>query len=155
MILILNMVDITYLIGGVTVVLLIWIVILELRLKRLLRGKTGDDLEELIRKINQDLDSLVQSRTEVRNDIDLIRKKMRHHIRGVKTVRFNPFKDSGGNQSFATAFINDEGNGVVISSLYSRDRVGIYAKPLDKHRSEYELSDEERRAIMESQNHNG
>ena len=147
--------NIVYIIGAVALILLVWIVILELRLKKLLRGKTGDDLEDLLRKTNQDLEGLLRSREEVRRDIANIQDRIRHHIRGVKTIRFNPFKDSGGNQSFATAFINDEGDGVVISSLYSRDRVGIYAKPLSDHKSEYDLSDEERRAINESQNHQG
>lgn len=146
--------NITYIIGAVAVILLIWVIVLEFRIKKLLRGKTGSDLEDLIRKTNQDIEDLTRSRAELRNDIVSIRNKMRHHIRGVKTIRFNPFKDSGSNQSFATAFINDEGDGVVISSIYSRDRVGIYAKPIDKLKSDYELSDEERRAIMESQNHN-
>lgn len=147
--------NITYLIGAIAGGLLIWIIVLEFRIRKLLRGKTGDDLEDLIRKTNQDLEDLTRSRTEIKKDILAIREKMRHHIRGVKTIRFNPFKDSGGNQSFATAFINDDGDGVILSSIYSRDRVSIYAKPLEKHKSEYELSDEERRAIMESQNHNG
>ncbi|MBI3633397.1 MAG: DUF4446 family protein [Candidatus Vogelbacteria bacterium] len=145
--------NVVYVIGAVAAILLVWIVVLELRIKKLLRGKSGDDLEDLIRKTNNDLDALIRSREEVRKDIADIRDRMRHYIRGVKTVRFNPFKDSGSNQSFATAFISDEGDGVVISSLYSRDRVGIYAKPLEDHKSEYELSDEEKRAINESQNH--
>ncbi len=144
-----------YLISVIVVVLFIWIIVLEYRIKKLLRGKTGDDLEDLIGKINQDLDGLSRSKSEIRNDVAAIKERMKHYIRGVKTIRFNPFKDSGSNQSFATAFISDKGDGVVISSLYSRDRVGIYAKPLESHKSEYELNDEEKRAIVESQNHNG
>ncbi len=147
-------INIVYIIGLVVGILLVWIIVLEFRLKKLLRGKSGGDLEDLIKKTNEELGSLIQSRTEIINEIGAIRKRMRHHIRGVRTVRFNPFKDSGSNQSFATAFINDEGDGVVISSIYSRDRVGIYAKPIEKHKSEYELTDEERRVVSESQNHN-
>ncbi|MBI3633555.1 MAG: DUF4446 family protein [Candidatus Vogelbacteria bacterium] len=147
------MVNIEYITGAVAIILLIWIIVLELRIKKLLRGKGGDDLEDLIRRTNSDLEGLIRSKEEVRKDISEIRDRMRHHIRGIKTVRFNPFKDSGSNQSFATAFISDEGDGVVISSLYSRDRVGIYAKPLEDHQSEYELTDEEKRAINEAQNH--
>ena len=147
--------NIIYIIVAVIVILLIWIIVLEFRLRRLLRGKTGSDLEDLMKKVNQDLNDLIQSQVELQNDVKAIRARIRHHIRAVKTIRFNPFKDSGSNQSFATSFISDEGDGVVISSLYSRDRVGIYAKPLTKHKSEYELTDEEKLAIMESKNHNG
>ncbi len=143
-----------YLIGAIAIMLTVWVIVLELRLRRLMRGKSGGDLEDLIKKINDDLDTLIEARSELRKDIESIRQRMRHHIRGIKTIRFNPFKDSGSNQSFATAFVNDNGDGVVISSLYSRDRVGIYAKPLEAHASEYELSNEEKQVILESQNHN-
>ncbi len=147
--------NLIYIILSIAIVLLVWAIILEFRLRKLLRGKSGHDLEDLILKTNEELEMLLRSKAEIIAEINVIRAKMRHHIRGVKTVRFNPFRDSGSNQSFATAFLNDEGNGVVISSLYSRDRVGIYAKPIEKHGSDYELSDEERRAILEAQNHNG
>ena len=77
-----------------------------------------------------------------------INQKLQKSIRGVETVRFNPFKDSGSNQSFATAFLNEEGDGVVISSLYSRERVSIFAKPVKHLVSSYELSEEERGALQ-------
>ncbi len=144
-----------YIISAVAAVLFIWIVVLELRLRRLLRGKNGADLEDLIKKINEDLDNVIKAKAELRQDIEKMRERMRHHVRGIKTVRFNPFKDSGSNQSFATALINDNGDGVVISSIYSRDRVGIYAKPLTALKSDYELSEEEKLAISQSENHNG
>lgn len=147
--------NIIYLISGIASVSLIWVILLEYRIRRLLRGKAGHDLEDLMRKINDDLDFLAKSRIEIKQEIEAIRQRIRHHIRGVKTVRFNPFRDSGSNQSFATAFVNDKGDGVVISSLYSRDRVSIYAKPLESHKSEYELSEEEKMAIAASKNHNG
>ena len=56
----------------------------------------------------------------------------------------------GGQQSFATAFLSEEGNGVVVSSIRARDRVGIYAKPIASHASEYELTEEERAAIAKA-----
>ena len=72
------------------------------------------------------------------------------------TVRFNPFKGTGagGNQSFATALLNENGDGVVLSSLYSRERVSVYAKPVQKFSSEYELSGEEKQAIKSAKNLN-
>ena len=49
-----------------------------------------------------------------------INTKLKKAIRGVETVRFNPFPDQGSNQSFAIGMLSEEGNGVVMSSLYSR-----------------------------------
>jgi hypothetical protein len=56
----------------------------------------------------------------------------------------------GGNQSFATAFLNEDGDGVVISSLYSREHTSVFAKPVKKHSSEHEMSNEEKEAMEEA-----
>ncbi len=81
-----------------------------------------------------------------------IDKKLSRTVSGNETVRFNPFQGAGlgGNQSFATALINAEGDGVVISSLYSRDRVSIFSKPIKKFSSEYELTAEEKEALQKA-----
>ncbi|MBI5140148.1 MAG: DUF4446 family protein [Candidatus Vogelbacteria bacterium] len=145
--------NVVYFSLGLSALSLIWVMALQLRIKKLLRGKAGHDLEDLMRGSNADLEKLIKAREEIGREIEGIKEKMRHHIRGIKTVRFNPFRDSGSNQSFATALVDDNGNGVVISTLYSRDRVGVYAKPLESHKSEYDLSDEERQAIAQARNH--
>lgn len=65
----------------------------------------------------------------------------------VGIVRFNPFQETGGDQSFSVAFLDDEGNGVVITSLYSRDGTRVYAKPIQNGQSPYPLMDEEIEAL--------
>jgi hypothetical protein len=84
-----------------------------------------------------------------------IEDRLSRSIQAVKTVRFNPFKGTGegGNQSFSTAFINENGDGVVISSLYSRDRVSIFSKPIAEFQSEFELTEEERGVVDEAKTH--
>ncbi len=62
-------------------------------------------------------------------------------------VRYNPFHDTGGDQSFAIALVDGHGNGVVLSSLHARDVTRVYAKPLQKWESTYSLTDEEKQAI--------
>jgi hypothetical protein len=62
-------------------------------------------------------------------------------------LRFNPFHDTGGDQSFAVALADGNGNGVVLSSLHARDVTRVYAKPLQSWESAYSLTDEEKRAI--------
>lgn len=70
-----------------------------------------------------------------------------NHVQHVGLVRFNPFHDTGGDQSFALALANASGNGVVLSSLHARDVTRVYAKPLVEWESHYTLTDEERAAI--------
>jgi len=62
-------------------------------------------------------------------------------------VRYNPFHDTGGDQSFAIALVDGHGNGVVLSSLHGRDATRVYAKPLLKWESTHQLTEEEKQAI--------
>jgi hypothetical protein len=71
-------------------------------------------------------------------------------ISHVGIVRFNPFENTGSNQSFSIALLDSHKNGVVISSLYTRDGVRIYAKPIQKEKSEFQLTEEENIAIQKS-----
>ena len=116
-----------------------------------MRGKDARTLEDTIVKLLGEIDALHKSRMEIENYLKRVEARLKRAISGVGTVRFNPFQgSSGSNQSFATAFVNEEGDGVVLSSLYSRDRVSIFAKPLAKGASSYELTGEEREAIAKS-----
>ena len=80
-----------------------------------------------------------------------INTKLRKSIRGLETVRFNPFPDQGSNQSFAIGMLNEENDGIVLSSLYSRERMSIFAKPIKNGKSEYELTNEEKEAITKAE----
>ncbi|HKG56390.1 MAG TPA: DUF4446 family protein, partial [Candidatus Limnocylindrales bacterium] len=62
-------------------------------------------------------------------------------------VRFNPFEDTGGNQSFAVALLDAHGDGFVLSSLHGRGGTRVYAKALTNGRSESTLSGEESEAL--------
>jgi len=67
-------------------------------------------------------------------------------------VRFNPFSGVGSDQSFSIALLDSNDNGVVITSLYTRNENRVYAKPLKAGRSEYLLSAEEKNAIEKAKN---
>jgi hypothetical protein len=65
----------------------------------------------------------------------------------VGLVRYQAYHDVGGDHSFALALIDAEGAGVVINSLYHRDRCRVYAKPVRAWASPITLTDEEAEAI--------
>ena len=126
---------------------IIWHIKTEQRLKKLLRGKNARDLEEIITSLVATSAVLKKNDAVIEQTIKNIETRLKRSIQGVETIRFNPFKDSGGNHSFATALLSEEGDGVVLSSLYARDRVNIFAKPIKKYASEFELTDEEKESI--------
>lgn len=131
----------------IVLILIGWLIKTELRLKKLLRGKKAGDLESIITNLVATAAMLEKNDAKIENEIGHIESRLKRSIQGVETIRFNPFKDSGGNHSFATALISEEGDGVVISSLYARDRVNIFAKPIKKHGSDFELTAEEKEAL--------
>lgn len=129
--------------------LVIWNILLERRLGKMLKGKSAATLEDTIVENQQALEKLFEFKKETENEFKKVDTRMKKKLHGAKTIRFNPFQGtgSGGNQSFATALLDEEGNGVVISTLYARDKMSIFAKPINKRSSEFELTDEEREVL--------
>ena len=124
-----------------------WAVITEKRLKKFFLGKKGKDLEDTILFLEKEIERLNKARENLDKEVSELRVKQKKSVRGLETVRFNPFPDQGGNQSFAIGMLNEEGDGVVISSLYARDRMSVFAKPVKNGKSTYELTEEEREAL--------
>ncbi len=131
----------------IVLILIIWIAYLEHRLGRWWRGKKASDLESVMIAIGNAIDDFEARHGVINEQLTDINRRLKKSVQKVQTLRYNPFRDQGGNQSFTTALINEEGDGVVISSIYSRDKVGVYGKPVSAYTSEYELTAEEREAL--------
>ena len=122
-------------IGIAIIVGIFWAIITERRLKRFFLGKKAKDLEETIVSLEKNIDSLRKAKEDTQKEIAVINAKLKKSIRGLETIRFNPFPDQGSNQSFAIGMLNEEGDGVVFSSLYSRERMSVFAKPVKNNKS--------------------
>ncbi|MGM0482639.1 MAG: DUF4446 family protein [Patescibacteria group bacterium] len=122
---------------------------LKQSIKDMLGGESAKTIEDSLKKTAEKLKEKERKEEEIKNRLISLEKRMKKSIRGVETVRFNPFKGigGGGNQSFSTSFVDEEGDGVVISTLYSRERVGVYGKPVSGFSSEHTLSEEEERSL--------
>ena len=117
-------------------------------LKIFFAGKEAQDLESVLlaqtKEISQ-LDKEIQELFEISNRLHALGQKSIHKV-GI--IRFNPFKDIGGDQSFALALLDGKNSGIVISSLHTREGTRIYSKPIIKGESEkYTLTEEEKQAI--------
>ncbi len=136
-----------YIFGAIIIMLLGWVIYFEKRLRKLFRGTKAKDLEEIMVYLGKQMVDIKNGQIETKKHLNLIDSRLDKTIRNVEMVRFNPFIDAGSNQSFAIAFINDEGDGVVMSSLYARDRMSVFAKPITKGKSTFELSTEEKEVL--------
>jgi hypothetical protein len=128
-----------------------WTIKTERRLKRFFLGKKAKDLEDTILTLEDEIAKLKSAKEKVETEIVEMGKKLKKSIRGLGTVRFNPFPDQGSNQSFAIGMLDENGDGVVISSLYSRERMSMFAKPIKNGKSEYDLTEEEKEALKKAE----
>jgi hypothetical protein len=120
---------------------------LRTRIEGLTRGEEGRSLEAV-------LDAHLQKVHEVGRELDelsarsaVLEANGRRAFQRVGLVRFNPFEDTGGNQSFAVALLDAYGDGFVLSSLHARAGTRVYAKALTNGRSDAALSGEEAEAL--------
>jgi hypothetical protein len=140
---------ITALLLAIILALSVWLFMVERRLRKLLNGKKAQSLEGVIGTLGEDIRALEKFRDETSAYLKTAEARLRRSIQGVETIRFNAFKGTGegGNQSFAIALLSEEGDGTVVSSLYSRDRMSVFAKPVKNFSSEFEMTAEERDAL--------
>lgn len=135
-------------------VILIWIGTLEYRFNRLTRtlrllftGRSGVDLEQVLRDYVVRMDRSDETVTALNQRAFAIEKSAPRNVQHVGVVRFNPFPDKGGDQSFAVALLDGHADGVVFTGLHSRADARVYAKPVVGGNSTYALTDEEKEAI--------
>lgn len=147
-----NQLYVIYALSFVVLLLIGLVIRLNLKVKKLLIGKDAKSLEDSIVKAGENLNSLNVFQNDVIKHFKNIEKRLSRSIQAVETIRFNPFKGTGdgGNQSFSTSLLNENGKGVVISSLYSRDRISVFSKPIENFESQFELTEEESEVLNAS-----
>ena len=104
--------------------------------------------------INDMLEHYVKGVEDIKKEngeIELYCKKLdedsKQNLKKIGMVRYNAYKDTGSDLSFALAILNDNNTGIVLNGIYGRDTSNIYAKPVVNGNSEYALSKEEKEAI--------
>jgi Protein of unknown function (DUF4446) len=139
--------------AGILVLLLIALVQarrirgLRRRLDGLTRGADGRSLEAVLEAHLDKVFGVAREVDELSARSAMLESTGRRAVQRVGLVRFNPFEETGGNQSFALAMTDAHGDGVVISSLHARAGTRLYAKAVVAGRSDAALSAEEAEAL--------
>ena len=120
---------------------------LELRLLRLTRGSDGGNLQDVLEAHLDTVDRAVDELDALSARSAALESKSQRALQRTGFVRFNPFEDTGGNQSFALALTDVSGNGFVVSSLHTRTGTRVYAKAIADGRADGALSAEETEAL--------
>ena len=122
---------------------------LKLRIDMLTGGEEGD-LEAVLGQHIQTVQEVGQDLDELTARMAVLESSGRHHYARQGLVRFSPFEDTGGNQSFALALLDESDDGLIISSLHSRTGTRIYAKAVTNGKPDSTSSPEEIQAIAEA-----
>jgi hypothetical protein len=142
-------------IGFVAVLVLLVLLVVRVRrlgrrIEQLTRGSEAGNLEavlgqhlERVRRVSRDVDEVSARTTALERDV-------RQSLGRVGLVRYNPFDDTGGNQSFALAIVDAAGDGFIVNSLHARAGTRVYAKAVSGGKSEVALADEESEALRQA-----
>jgi hypothetical protein len=132
----------------------LWILLLQLRMRRLegrlqaiFADTSSDNMARMLVDYLATVRSTAAAVSRMKEEHDRIAAVMPKAIRHVGLVRFSPFHDTGGDQSFALALLDSHANGVVVTALHSRTDSRLYAKPIERGSSPYSLTPEEREAM--------
>lgn len=116
--------------------------------QNLTRGINGKNVEEILQVLVKDVRTAQKEVRELATRTQVVERDGKMHMQKIGLLRFNPFNDTGGDQSFILALVDAENSGVVISGLYSRSGTRWYAKRVCKGKgAEHTLSDEEKKAL--------
>jgi len=121
---------------------------IDLRLLGLTRGVEGHSLEAVLDAHLDKVFSVASELDELAAKMAVLEAVQRRTFQKVGLVRYNPFDETGGNQSFALALLDAGANGWVLSSLHARTGTRVYAKAIKAGLAEGGLSEEETAAIQ-------
>jgi hypothetical protein len=143
--------------GVLVLVLLLAVVLLarrtrgiDRRLLGLTRGAEGHSLEAVLDAHLDKVFAVARELDELAARMAVLEGAQRRAFQRVGLVRYNPFEETGGNQSFALALLDAAGDGWVLSSLHARAGTRVYAKAITAGRADAALSEEETAAIQQA-----
>ena len=137
----------------IILVLSTWIAYLHFRFNRLVKSVHKDNIEHALVEIYSYVEKNHKQNFEIMNHLKMLDKKVHTAPRGLGLVLFKAFDGmkSGGHNSFALALLNEKGDGAILSTLHSRDRVNVYSKEILNFKSNVLLTEEEEQALTKAQ----
>jgi len=118
---------------------------------RLIKDKKSGDLKSILEELLRETKTTRESLEKIKKELEKIESENFSHVQKASLIRFNPFDDVGGDQSFVISLLDGRDNGLVISSLHSRAGTRIYAKPIEQGKPKgFEFSKEEELAIKKA-----
>ena len=144
-----------YITLGINILLLILYIISCINLKKLNKNyKTfmkklgnGNNIEEILKGYISKVEETSSQQEKIVSYCNKLDKNISLCIKKIGIIRYNAFKDTGSDLSFALALLNDQNDGVILNGIYSREMSNIYAKQIKNGKCNNKLSEEENKAL--------
>lgn len=107
----------------------------------------GNNINEMLQEYVKSVDEIKKENAEIELYCKKLDEESKQNLKKIGIVRYNAYKDTGSDLSFALAILNDKNTGIILNGIYGRDTSNIYAKPIIEGNSEYALSREEKEAL--------
>ena len=124
--------------------LVFWVLIFFIRLTK---DTNKDDLVKVLKSLLEKQKNFDKTLSEFEKKLDSVVEEGYYHIQKVGLVRFNPFKETGGDHSFSLALLDKKDTGFVMTGLHTRDRTRVYIKDIERGKSTIKLSKEEEKSL--------
>lgn len=151
-----------YILCGMTLIIALLIIIvlvlfktignLETKYRKLMRGVTGKNIEELLNERLDEIENISNNCEKALTQNKKIEKKLKECVQKVAIMRYKAFENVGSDLSFSVAILDGNNDGVILTGIYGREESTTYAKPVDKGISRYDLSEEEITVLNEASN---
>ena len=142
------------LVGAILIAISILLLLLSWRMSRRLRNtlklSNGSSLDQTLFELQHRLQELANDHREMRRQVKDVAENQGQAFQKAGLVRFNAFGDTGGELSFSLALLNQHGDGLVLTNIYSREESRLYAKPVRQLQSNYVLTQEEQEALRQA-----
>ena len=155
-------IDPAYIMSGISAVLILLIIlylVCIVKMKKLrkayncfMKGKDMESMEEVLMKQFDRIEVLEEADREKRKEINSLKILMQKSYQKAGLVKYDAFREMSGKLSYALALLDQNDNGVIVTSMYSRDGCFSYAKEVIMGESKINLSEEEQEALEKAVN---
>jgi hypothetical protein len=136
--------------GILLIIVIMWNIRTEKRLRKLFLGTKAISIENILTNALKTIDKHESRLNAEESHGKILSEQVSQCLRNIVVKRYSAFNDGTAQNSFTLTFINDRGDGIILSSLYARERMSIYAKNIIAGKSQTELTDEEKVALTEA-----
>jgi len=139
-------------VGLLIIAALAWrLLALEKRFQLALGKSQPGDLEQKLVSNFKELEQVQKELTHLTEEYAKLASAQSLSSQKISIVRFNPFADTGGDQSFSLAVLDAHDSGYVLTSIHGRQGTRVYVKPIDFGKSKHQLSEEEKQVLQQAQ----